>query len=549
MPQQNPRGYPGRGAPGGYQPPARPKPPIGARTPLRPLPPAAGFRFPGWFLPGLGFQLGYLLTDWLLDYMQKPAAAGWTMTCQLAVPAGNWVRLGYADSALSCGGTVAAGWYSSHPITGASVNANLMYRNPNPSFENIFERWQRAANAPSWPGTIIIPQADPEWQPNPNTRPQRKPEPAPLPRERPRRRPDFDPDAPEVPEVPADYPAPSPNWVPEPWRFPMAEPIIEAPPMIDPWSAPIRSPVTSPTHIPIPWYWIPWRAPHPGASPSEQPQVDPRPRPPRPPKPPEPPGPTMGTRPGLRGRPRPRDRRREDNAPAIGRIPQVVPGPRTKEKKPSRKRRVLARPVSSITELTDLLNCAWNALPEKFRKHERAKRHGKSPTAFVKAQQVYANLGAMNVDKFVQCAATDAAQDLAIARLSHGAQDLARATGRSTGYGVTQQGKTSLLISESERPEPKYVRTLKDRFETDVYKNPDPFGLAPPRNDASYIGFLDDGTGGDLNARTFKTNIGFDPVRRPTPAKQIWLNVWEMQVQRKEPFNVPRVKPINPIIK
>jgi len=109
--------------------------------------------------------------------------------------------------------------------------------------------------------------------------------------------------------------------------------------------------------------------------------------------------------------------------------------------------RAIARSINAVTETDDFMTAMWDALPEKFRKVERAKRHGKRPRMAERWKQVYQNLDQIDVAAAIKEVIKNQAEDYIIGKASKKAGDAyKRATGAVTGPGPTGYGKSSRQI-------------------------------------------------------------------------------------------------------
>lgn len=162
---------------------------------------------------------------------------------------------------------------------------------------------------------------------------------------------------------------------PGPQLYPWSPP-PQVHPGIDPFSPPGY---VEPPPQPLPWRLRPRRRPNIWRDPVEQSDRGPRPARPGPATDPFAPGPTIdifpkpGTRPGSSRPPSP-------------------PRPGEKEKKLHLGiGGVTGRIVSAVTEGADFVSALYDALPEKFRRRQQARRHGKDPKLADKARLLYEN--------------------------------------------------------------------------------------------------------------------------------------------------------------
>lgn len=120
------------------------------------------------------------------------------------------------------------------------------------------------------------------------------------------------------------------------------------------------------------------------------------------------------TKPLISGQEKPRS----PNLPTPdGSVKEKTPG--VKEKKTILNRAahtLFARAVSSVTETADFITAVYEALPKKFRAHQRMKRHGKDPRLTVKAQLIYDNFDDLNVEDVLTNLIKNEIEDRAIGK-------------------------------------------------------------------------------------------------------------------------------------
>lgn len=93
-----------------------------------------------------------------------------------------------------------------------------------------------------------------------------------------------------------------------------------------------------------------------------------------------------------------------------------------------------AKSFGAFTEVSDAVECAWSGLPEKFRKREQAKRHGKKPQIHVKMQQVYQNADKLDVGEVVKCLILEQLKDYAIGKAAKKHAETRKEFGIRGGY-------------------------------------------------------------------------------------------------------------------
>lgn len=77
----------------------------------------------------------------------------------------------------------------------------------------------------------------------------------------------------------------------------------------------------------------------------------------------------------------------------------------------------------AVTEFGDAIDAVWDALPDKFRKREQAKRHGKRPLLQVKVWQVFTHAKDIDVEKALVNLAQNQLEDKAIGYASRKANE------------------------------------------------------------------------------------------------------------------------------
>ena len=273
----------------------------------------------------------------------------------------------------------------------------------------------------------------------------------PLPAGTPQRSPDvYFPNPAHEQEVNAPEPWVSPRPITLPWTaIPAMRPNEDAPEPIrrqtgpnrnDPEYGPQQSP--APQHYRDPFvypplegpdHWInpiPWTRPgwwrNPVNQPARAPQPNPTPKPPVPPRPVDPvtpvtprPGPIIRTAPGHRFRkPEAREKEKKKN----------VQGPLAAAW------RKFKTGVNVVTESLDAMDCVYGALPEKIRKREQAKRHGKDPNTKGKLKLIYQHAQEVDMLSMVDCLAKEHLQDAAIGKAAKKHADLRKKYGVRGGY-------------------------------------------------------------------------------------------------------------------
>ena len=99
--------------------------------------------------------------------------------------------------------------------------------------------------------------------------------------------------------------------------------------------------------------------------------------------------------------------------------PWRKPPPGTKQKKIAIRNSSLAGlvfKVGAFTEALDAIDAVYQALPEKLRKREQAKRHGKDPWAGAKLRLLFNNLGSLDGPGAIENLINENIQDHAIAK-------------------------------------------------------------------------------------------------------------------------------------
>lgn len=228
--------------------------------------------------------------------------------------------------------------------------------------------------------------------------PQQKPEPnAPGPIRR------------ETGPVPSPSPRPARQPAYDPFRYPQPTTpdivINPRPVVVPPWWQPGSTPLPSPTR--------PGTRPTPVPTPGQGPVVIP--------VPPTVPGsvPVIRTEPGHLFRP-PRPREKERKPKATGAIASAY--------------NRIGKAWGHFTEATDAMNCVYGALPEKIRKREMAKRHGKNPSVTGKMKLIYQHADKINIASMLQCMAVEQVQDAAIGKASKAHADARKRYGIRGGY-------------------------------------------------------------------------------------------------------------------
>lgn len=189
----------------------------------------------------------------------------------------------------------------------------------------------------------------------------------------------------------------------------MPFPISVMNPMWDPFSLPVNAP--GPRPYPLPWKMIPMRQPNPFYSPSEQTQFGPSP-----------------IR-GLSYRPNP-----GPDAVAISPGKKPVPGPshtstppprNTREKKGRMKKgmAVLLKGAYTASEAYDAIEAIWKALPAKHRT--------KDASGIQMLDDIWNNLGELDLDKAVLNLIANHFIDLVVGRSSAKADEFFKQTGAS----------------------------------------------------------------------------------------------------------------------
>lgn len=233
---------------------------------------------------------------------------------------------------------------------------------------------------------------------------------------------------------------------PLPWRLvPKQEPHPDAPEPIRRKTGPEPSegvpPVPQPRYDPfeyprtnVPDIWI---IPRRGANPLPSWWTPPAPTPVRP-----------APRPaGNEGRPATPPRGHTEEHPEPGVTVRTAPGhlfrkPGAREKETKRPARgslaaayrALAKGFGHVTEFSDALKCVYDALPEKLRKRERAKRHGKDPSMQGKVQIIYRNASSLNITAMLGCMAKEQLQDWAIGKMAKTHAEARKRYGIRGGY-------------------------------------------------------------------------------------------------------------------
>lgn len=223
------------------------------------------------------------------------------------------------------------------------------------------------------------------------------------------------------------------TWYAKPlWKVPKPE----FHPAIAPEALPMVQPMPMPLADPLPYRLLPYRVPNPNRSPTERPQRGharglPRPRPwlePSPFVPPPPP-------------------------PRWPRIPDVtitgqgatVGPPQHKWKDPGKKEKKanvwrlgstgVGKVFNKVTETGDAIDAIWNALPDKFKKREMAKRHGKPPKMLDKLGQIVGNWDQIDAGEAVGNLIENEVKDRAIGAVGKQLQKPGKAMGSNRGLG------------------------------------------------------------------------------------------------------------------
>ena len=90
--------------------------------------------------------------------------------------------------------------------------------------------------------------------------------------------------------------------------------------------------------------------------------------------------------------------------------------------------------VNVVTESLDAMDCVYGALPEKIRKREQAKRHGKDPNTKGKLKLIYQHAQEVDMLSMVDCLAKEHLQDAAIGKAAKKHADLRKKYGVRGGY-------------------------------------------------------------------------------------------------------------------
>lgn len=234
-----------------------------------------------------------------------------------------------------------------------------------------------------------------------------------------------------VPQLPLYQPLPRLRPRRSPRRSPRERPEeIEwpvIPPAWDPWANPPATPFMLPD-VPIPVWLLPYRGFDPMMSPRERA--------------------TWGNREPWEEVNR-RDRLREWDFGVKGR-PQERPSTHVNARpKPNEKERkvrplsgsvyrVIARALSHVTEGLEIVDAFWDALPEKFRKREMAKRHGKPPNSQEKLRQIWLHWDQINLNEAIDNIVKNELEDRVFGFFGKQAGRAAARDGRATAYGTTR---------------------------------------------------------------------------------------------------------------
>jgi len=87
-----------------------------------------------------------------------------------------------------------------------------------------------------------------------------------------------------------------------------------------------------------------------------------------------------------------------------------------------------------LTEASDALECVYGALPEKLRKREAAKRHGKQPSAINKLKIIAANSGSVDFGSMMSCSIQQHVSDFVIGKANQRLAKARKAHGIRGGY-------------------------------------------------------------------------------------------------------------------
>ena len=90
--------------------------------------------------------------------------------------------------------------------------------------------------------------------------------------------------------------------------------------------------------------------------------------------------------------------------------------------------------VNVVTESLDAMDCVYGALPEKIRKREQAKRHGKDPNTKGKLKLIYQHAQQVDMLSMIDCLAKEHLQDAAIGKAAKKHADLRKKYGLRGGY-------------------------------------------------------------------------------------------------------------------
>ena len=102
--------------------------------------------------------------------------------------------------------------------------------------------------------------------------------------------------------------------------------------------------------------------------------------------------------------------------------------------------RKFARQFGRVTEMTDALDCVYGSLPEKIRKREAAKRHGKNPKLTDKLQLIYRHAADINVNDMMKCMVVENAKDYVIGKANKKHAEARKRYGIRGGY-LSRLGK------------------------------------------------------------------------------------------------------------
>lgn len=240
---------------------------------------------------------------------------------------------------------------------------------------------------------------------------------------------------PDAPEWIRRETGPAPRTYPRPWIAPGRDP-FQYPPVV-----PTPDIVFEPRLPTVPDWWTP---------PATRPRPQPRPRP-RPLTRPQ-------EFPGVQPETNPRAGRNVAKRQAPGhRFKKPEKG--VKEKKQRVSKSIMgvyqlgAKAMHNVTEYSDALKCAFEALPDKVQARERAKRHGRKPNLIDMSKIVYRHALEINACKAAVCMAAETFQDYAIGRGSRYHAETRKKFGVRGGY----------MSRLSKLPRPKVKNAPKDQ--------------------------------------------------------------------------------------